>query len=76
MPADSAVLTVEYKINLLTVAEGEELIARAKVLRSGKTLKICAADVLVRKGSVETHCAAMLCTGMCLAGKSDQRKQR
>jgi hypothetical protein len=30
----------------------------------------------VRKGSVETHCAAMLCTGMCLAGKSDQRKQR
>jgi uncharacterized protein (TIGR00369 family) len=36
MPANSSVLTVEYKMNLLAPADGEELIARARVLRSGK----------------------------------------
>ena len=39
MPADSSVLTVEYKMNLLAPAEGEKLMARARVLRSGKTLR-------------------------------------
>ena len=71
MAADSSVLTVEYKINLLAPAAGDELIARAHVVRSGKTLKICAADVYVRKGETETHCATMLATIMCL-GKSDR----
>lgn len=71
MPKDSSVLTVEYKMNLLAPAEGEELIARARVVRSGKTLKICAADVYARKDGVETQCATMLSTVMCLHGKSD-----
>jgi len=74
MPADSSVLTVEYKMNLLAPAEGEELVARAKVLRSGKTLKICAADVHVLKGGSEVHCATMLATIMCLQGKSDRAR--
>lgn len=72
MPADSSVLTVEFKMNLLAPADGEELIARARVVRSGKTLKICAADVFVRKGEVENHCAMMLATVMCMAGKPDR----
>jgi uncharacterized protein (TIGR00369 family) len=71
MPEDSSVLTVEYKINLMAPAAGEELIARARVIRSGKTLKICAADVFARKGEAETHCATVLATIMCLAGKTD-----
>ena len=71
MPADCSVLTVEYKINLLAPAHGEELIARARVVRSGKTMKICAADVYVRKDGVELHCATMLATIMGLPGKSD-----
>jgi uncharacterized protein (TIGR00369 family) len=74
MPEDSSVLTVEYKMNLLAPADGEELIARAKVLRSGKTLKICAADVHVLKAGTEVHCATMLATIMCLQGKSDRAR--
>jgi len=74
MPADSSVLTVEYKMNLLAPADGEKLLARARVLRSGKTLKICAADVFVLKSGAEIHCATMLATIMCLAGKSDRAK--
>ena len=72
MPADSSVLTVEYKLNLLAPAAGEKLVARARVMRSGKTLKICAADVYALKNSDEIHCATMLATIMCLPGKSDR----
>jgi acyl-coenzyme A thioesterase PaaI-like protein len=72
MPADSTVLTVEYKMNLLAPADGDELIARARVLRSGKTLKICTADVYAKKNSAEVHCATMLATIMCLLGKPDR----
>jgi uncharacterized protein (TIGR00369 family) len=74
MPADSSVLTVEYKMNLLAPADGENLIARARVLRSGKTLKICAADVYAQKNGQEVHCATMLATIMCLPGKSDRAR--
>jgi uncharacterized protein (TIGR00369 family) len=72
MPEDSSVLTVEYKLNLLAPADGDELIARARVLRSGRTLKICSADVYALKNGSETHCATMLATIMCLPGKSDR----
>jgi uncharacterized protein (TIGR00369 family) len=71
MPRDATVLTVEYKINLLAPAEGDALIARASVVRSGKTLKICTADVYAFKNGTENHCATVLATVMCLPGKSD-----
>lgn len=72
MAADASVLTVEYKMNLLAPADGEEMVAKARVVRAGKTLTICMADVFVRRGGVEKHCATMLATIMCLAGKSDR----
>lgn len=72
MPAASSVLTVEYKLNLLAPADGEELTARARVVRSGRTLKVCAADVYAKKNAKEVHCATMLATIMCLPGKSDR----
>lgn len=71
MPADCSVLTVEYKINLIAPADCEMLIARARVLRSGKTLKVCAADVLAVKGGRQTLCATSLSTIMAMYGKSD-----
>lgn len=71
MPPDSTVLTVEYKINLVAPAAGELLIARARVLRSGKTLKICAADVFVVKEGNETLCATTLSTIMAIEDRSD-----
>jgi uncharacterized protein (TIGR00369 family) len=71
MPPDCSVLTVEYKINLVAPAAGEMLIARARVLRSGKTLKICAADVFAVKDGAENLCATSLSTIMAMAGKPD-----
>jgi uncharacterized protein (TIGR00369 family) len=74
MGAEDSVLTVEYKMNLLAPADGEELVARARVVRSGKTLKVCMADVFARKGGVENHCATVLATIMCMAGKADRSR--
>jgi uncharacterized protein (TIGR00369 family) len=71
MPVTSSVLTVEYKINLVAPAAGETLIARARVLRSGKTLKICAADVFAVKDGKETLCATTLSTIMVMHDKGD-----
>ena len=41
MPADSAVLTVEYKINLLRPAKAVRYRATATVVKSGRTLTVC-----------------------------------
>ena len=71
MPVTSSVLTVEYKINLVAPAAGEVLVARARVLRSGKTLKICAADVFAVKDGKETLCATTLSTIMAMHDKPD-----
>jgi uncharacterized protein (TIGR00369 family) len=76
MPADSSVLTVEYKINLVAPAEGDLLIARGRVLRSGRTLKICTADVFVVNGKQEILCATSLSTIMALPGQSDTSRSR
>lgn len=75
MPADATVLTVEYKLNLLAPADGEELIARANVVKAGRTLTICIADVFVRRNGEEKHCATMLATEMCLPGKADHPRR-
>lgn len=72
--ADATVLTVEFKVNMLAPARGDELIARARVVRSGKSLIVCSADVFGRTGEAETHCATMIATIMRLAGKSDRGK--
>ena len=76
IPDNSSVLTVEYKINLLAPAVGESLVARGRVVRSGKTLKICAADVFAVKDGRETLCASSLSTIMALLDRSDSPKGR
>src|SRR6266571_7518521 len=37
MPADAAVLSIEFKLNLLAPAVGERFIARGRVVRAGRT---------------------------------------
>jgi len=72
MPADASVVTVEYKLNLLAPAEGERLLARARVVRPGRTLVIAEARVTALYGGREVEVAASLSTLMVLAGKPDR----
>lgn len=72
MPADSSVLTVEYKINLVAPADGDRLVARAQVIRPGRTLFVCRFEVFAVRNGAEKVCAEALQTVMCLPGRSDQ----
>lgn len=45
MPAGSDVLAVEFKVNLMRPAKGETFVARAEVMKSGRTLTVVRADV-------------------------------
>jgi uncharacterized protein (TIGR00369 family) len=67
MPAGSNVLTVEYKLNLVAPAHGDSLVARAQVVRAGRTLTVCRADVFAFRSGVEKICATSLSTIMTLA---------
>ena len=71
MEADAAVLTVEFKVNLLAPARGERLVARGRVLRPGRTLTVCAADVVALDAGREAPVAAMLATMMALRERAD-----
>ncbi|MGH3311490.1 MAG: PaaI family thioesterase [Streptomyces sp.] len=44
-PEDTAVLTVEYKVNLLSPAVGEYIEAVGTVLKPGRTLTVCRLEV-------------------------------
>jgi uncharacterized protein (TIGR00369 family) len=46
MPAHAAVLSIEYKVNLLAPAKGEWFVARAAVKRPGRTVTVTQGDVL------------------------------
>ena len=71
MPEDSSVLTVEYKMNLLAPGDGELLIARGRVLKSGRTLVVAQVDAFVVKDGRETICATLLETLMTMHGRPD-----
>lgn len=54
------VLTSEFKINLLRSSVGQQLIARAEVLKPGKTITVCEAKVFDVKDGVEKLAAVAL----------------
>jgi len=69
---DSSVLSVEFKTNLLAPAEGELLLARARVVRAGRTITVCEGRGLMRKAGSEKEVAIMIATIMAMHGKSDR----
>jgi uncharacterized protein (TIGR00369 family) len=64
MPADAAVLTVEYKVNFLSPARGDRMIARARVTKPGRTVTVSACDVYAVQDGKEHVIATMLGTLM------------
>ena len=67
MPAGSAVLSVEFKVNLLRPARGESFVARAEVIKAGRTLSVTRADVFaVHEDSERELVATMQGTMICV----------
>lgn len=64
-PAQTGILTTEFKVNLLSPAAGDRLVAIGKVLRPGKTLTVCEGAVYAHAaGRPPKQIAVMLATMM------------
>ena len=72
-PADASILTVEYKMNIVSPGEGEQLVARSDVVRPGRSLVVCRCDVLAVKNGTEKLAATALATMMLMHGREDDR---
>ncbi len=64
MPPESEVLAVEFKVNFLTTAVGEQFIARAVVRKAGRTLTVCQGEVFAVLGGQEKLITLMQATMM------------
>ena len=73
MPPGVDVLTVEYKINLLSPAVGERFRAYGRVTKPGRTLTVCMGDVYAIVDGNEKLVATMLST-LILRQPSDMTK--
>jgi uncharacterized protein (TIGR00369 family) len=69
MPPAAEVLTIEYKIDMLAPAKGEVLLARAQVLKPGKTISVCTGEAIMRQGDGEKMVAHMTGTMMAITGR-------
>lgn len=61
-PAGAEILSVEFKINLLSPAAGESFAARAVVKRAGRNITVCSADAFALQQGREKLIATMLAT--------------
>lgn len=64
MPPGSSVLTIEYKANFLAPAQGQRMVARGRVIRPGRTITVCAGDVVAVDRGTEKVVATLLATMM------------
>jgi uncharacterized protein (TIGR00369 family) len=71
MGAGDSVLSVEYKMNLLAPGRGDTAVARARVVKSGRTLTVCQVEVFVERDGTETLCALMQQTLVRMANRPD-----
>jgi acyl-coenzyme A thioesterase PaaI-like protein len=61
-PPNTDVLAVEFKINLLAPARADSFLACGRVLRAGRRLTICQAEVFTAGPGERTLVAVMLST--------------
>jgi uncharacterized protein (TIGR00369 family) len=66
MPADAAVLTVEFKTNLIAPARGEYFLFRARVVKPGRTITVCDSQAFAVEAGQERLVATMTGTLMAL----------
>lgn len=73
MPADAAVLTVEFKTNLLAPAQGEHFVFHARVVKPGRTITVCEAQAYAIENGQQKLVATMSGTLMALFDREGVR---
>ena len=69
MSEDSAVLTIEFKINLLAPAKGERFRMEGRVVKPGRTITVCEGKAYALDGKTDKLIATMGCTLMAVSGR-------
>jgi uncharacterized protein (TIGR00369 family) len=69
MPADAAVLTIEYKINLLAPAQGQRFRVEADVVKPGRTISVVEGIAYAIDSGREKVIATMNATLMAVYGR-------
>ena len=69
LPEGYDVVTVEYKINYMAAGVGERIIAVGTVVRSGRTLSVCTADIYAETGRERVPFAHLVTTMMAVKEK-------
>jgi uncharacterized protein (TIGR00369 family) len=64
MPLDAAVLTTEFKMNLLAPAQGQRFLARGRVIRPGKKLMVCLGEVFAETDGKPPKQVALMTASM------------
>ena len=70
MPADAAVLTIEFKINLLAPAKGQRFRMEGRVIKPGRTITVTEGRAYAIDNGQEKLIATMSCTLMCLQDRA------
>ncbi len=73
MPADAAVLTIEFKVNLLAPARGPGFCFVGEVVKAGRTISVVEGRAWQDDGTKQTLVATMSATVMTVLGRSDLR---
>ena len=71
MAADAAVLTIEFKINLLAPAQGQRFRMVGTVIKPGRTVTVCEGHAYAIDGEREKLVATMGCTLMAVVGRDN-----
>ena len=71
MPAGAAVMSVEFKVNLLAPGRGDRFLAHGRVRRAGRTLTVCEGSVRAIDRDEEREVAIMTATMIRLDGRPD-----
>ena len=66
MPADSRVLSVEFKVNFLNPARGERFRAEGRVAKSGRTISVCEGKLFALQNGRDSLVAMMQATMICV----------
>ena len=73
MPPEAAVLSVEFKVDLLAPAAGESFRILGSVLKAGKTLSVSRGEAWARGAEGEQRVAAITATMMTLVDRQGLR---
>ena len=71
MPPGAGVLSIEFKVSLMSPGRGEAILARGRVVKPGRNVTFCQGEVFAVEGGAERLVATMSATMMVVQGRPD-----